>query len=102
MLLLPSGDISFNPGPINCFQEHNYDQRAVFNIRALHFVHSNINSLLPKKDEFPCIAKLSEAAVIVISESKFDESVLSSEIQVENYDLIRSDRNRHGDRVLVS
>ena len=102
MLLLPSGDISFNPGPINCFQEHNYDQRAVFNIRALHFVHSNINSLLPKIDEFPCIAKLSEAAVIVISESKFDESVLSSEIQVENYDLIRSDRNRHGDGVLVS
>ena len=99
---MPSGDISFNPGPINCFQEHNYDQRAVFNIRALHFVHSNINSLLPKIDEFPCIVKLSEAAVIVISESKFDESVLSSEIQVENYDLIRSDRNRHGDGVLVS
>ena len=102
MLLLPSGNISFNPGPIICFQEHNYDQRAVFNIKALHFSHININSLLPKIDEFPYIAKLSEAAVIVISESKFDESVLSSEIQVENYDLIRSDRNRHGDGVLVS
>ena len=39
---------------------------------------------------------LSEAAVIDISESKLDDSVLSSEIQIENYDLIRSDRNRHG------
>ena len=25
-----------------------------------------------------------------------DDSVVSSEIQIENYDLIRSDRNRHG------
>ena len=32
---------------------------------------------------------------IDISESKLDDSVLSSEIQIENYDLIRSDRNRH-------
>ena len=82
LLLLPSGDISFNPGPINGFQEHSYDQRAVFNTRALHIVHSNINSLLPEIDEFPYIAKLSEAVVIVISESKLDESLLSSEIQV--------------------
>ena len=33
---------------------------------------------------------------MVISGSKLDNSVLSSEIQIENYDLIHSDRNRHG------
>ena len=59
-------------------------------------MHININSLLPKIDELQYIAKLSEAAVIGISESKLDDSVLSSEIQMENYDLICSDRNRHG------
>ena len=59
-------------------------------------MHININSLLPKIDEIRYIAKLSEAAVIGISESKLDDSVLSSEIQIENYELIRSDRNRHG------
>ena len=96
MLLLLSGDISLNPGPINGSQQHNYDQWAVFKKRGLHFVHININSLLPKIDELRYIAKLSEAAVIGISESKLDDSVLSSEIQIENYDLIRSDRNRHG------
>ena len=42
----------------------------------------NFNRLLPN------IAKLSEAAVISISESKSDDAVLSSEIQIENYDLI--------------
>ena len=72
------------------------DQWAVFKKRDLHFVHINISSLLPKIDELQYIAELSEAAVIGISESILDDSVLSSEIQIENYDLIRSDRNRHG------
>ena len=97
LLLLLSGDISLNPGPINVSQQHNYDQWAVFKKRGLHFVHININSLLPKIDDLRYIAKLSEAAVIGISESKLDELVLSSsEIQIENYYLIRSNRNRHG------
>ena len=59
-------------------------------------MHISINNLPPKIDEIQYIAKLSEAAVIGISESKLDDSVLSSEIQIENYDLIPSDRNRHG------
>ena len=65
-------------------------------------MHININSIKPKIYELQYIAKLSEAAVIGISESKLGDSVLSSEIQIENYDLIRSDRNRHGVVLLVS
>ena len=45
---------------------------------------------------YKILLKLSEALVIGISESKLDDSVLSSEIQIQNFDLIRSDRNRHG------
>ena len=59
-------------------------------------MHVSINSLLTKIDELRYIAKLSEAAVISISESKLDDSVLNFETQIENYDLIRSDRNIHG------
>ena len=59
-------------------------------------MHININSYLPKIDEHRYIAKLSEAAVIGISELKLYDSVLSSETEIENYDLIRSDRSRHG------
>ena len=67
-----------------------------FKKRGFHFVHININSLLAKIDQLRYIAKLSEAAVIGISESKLDDSVLPSEIQVGTYDLIRSDKNSHG------
>ena len=45
------------------------------------------------------LLKLCEALVIGISESKLDDSVLSSEIQIQNFDLIRSDRNIHGGSV---
>ena len=84
LLLLLSGNISLNPGPINSSQQYNNDQRAVFKKRGLYFVHININSLLPKIDELQYIATLSEPAVIGISESKLDGSILSSEIQFKN------------------
>ena len=44
-------------------------------------------------------AKVSEAAVIGISEWKLNDSVLFSEIQIANCDLICCDTNRHGDNV---
>ena len=50
--------------------------------------------MLPKIDELRNIAKLSNAAVIGISESKLDDSVLSSEIHIDNYNTLRCDSNR--------
>ena len=32
-----------------------------------------------------------------ISESKLDDSVPTSEVQIDEYDLLRCDRNRHGE-----
>ena len=46
LLLLLSGDISLNPGPINDSQQHKNDQWTTFKKRGLHFVHINIDSLL--------------------------------------------------------
>ena len=73
---------------------------SVFNSRGFHFIHLNVNSLLPKIDELRNIAKLSNAAVIGISESKLDDCVISSEIPIDNYNTLRCDRNRHGTRVV--
>ena len=72
------------------------DNWKVFNKRGLHLIHLNINSLLSKIDELRAIAKKSRAAVIGITESKLDESVTDGEINIDGYELIRSDRNRHG------
>ena len=51
--------------------------------------------MLPKIDELRHIAKLTNAAVMGISESKLDDSMSTSEIQIDEYDLC-CNRNRHG------
>ena len=52
--------------------------------------------MLPKVDELKHIARLTNAAVTGISESKLDDSVFTSEIQIDEYDFLRCDRNKHG------
>ena len=55
-----------------------------FYLRGLHFIHLNVNSLLPKIDKLRNIAKLSKAAVIgIISKSKLDDSGFSSEMNIQ-------------------
>ena len=84
LLLLLSGDISLNLGSVHqdtlqCSNEWN-----VFKDRGLHFIHLNMNSLLPKIEELRYIAKSTNAAVIGICESKLDASVLDPEISINN------------------
>ena len=71
LLLLLSGDISFNPGPSHINQTSRNNEWDVFKTRGLHFIQININSLLPKTEQLCRIAYLSNAAVIGISESRF-------------------------------
>ena len=67
---------------------------SIFKSRGLHFICLNIIILLPKIEELRVIAI--NVAIIGISESKLDEYVLESEIQIENYKILWCDRNKHG------
>ena len=64
----------------------------VFKAWGLHFIHISINSLSLKIEELCHIACLSNAAVIGISESKLDNSIFNSEIEMDGYNLC-FDRN---------
>ena len=75
MLLILSGDINLNPGPVNRHQTK-YHKFEVFTRKGLHFIHLNINSLLTKIDESRYIAKNSSAAVIGITETRLDNTVV--------------------------
>ena len=95
MLSILSGDINLNPGPANRQQikDHKF---KVFTRKGLHFIHLNINSLLPKIDELQYIAKNSNVAVIGISETKLDNTVYDSEVTIDGYNIAQSDRDRKG------
>ena len=72
------------------------DNWKVFNKQSLHLIHLNINSILSKINELHVIAKKSRASVKGITESRLDKTVLDEEINVDGYELARSDWNRHG------
>ena len=95
-ILLLSGGISLNPGPNQEHQMNNEEIWSPFKKRGIHFLHVNINSLLPKIDELRHIAKTTNVSIIGISETKLDASVLNAEIDIDNYEIIRKDRNRRG------
>ena len=65
MILMLSGDIELNPGPVNRNQIKKEDFE-VFNNKELHFMQLNINGLLKKIEELRYIARSSSAAVIGI------------------------------------
>ena len=90
-LLMLAGDLELNPGPCQSLSLW-----SPFKKKGLHFVHLNINSIFLKIDELREIARNVNAAVIDVTESKLDSSLLDTEIDIEGYDLLRNDRNRHG------
>ena len=76
LLIILSGDISLNPGPVCKHQLLNTTEWDIFKTKGMHVRH---------------MARLSNAAVIGISESKLDKPVTNSEILIDNYDLLRCD-----------
>ena len=64
--------------------------------RGMHFIHTNMNNLLPKIDEVCYIVNITNASIIGISETKLVETIWPSELQVDGYDLVRLDQSRRG------
>ena len=93
--MLLSGDISLNPGPVQISLAVTVNIWEWLNKKGLHFLHININSLLPKIDELKCIANKTKAA-IGITESTLDHTVRNHAVNFPGYDILRCDRNRNG------
>ena len=63
---------------------------------GLHCRHLNVNSLLFKIDELRDITIYIKPAILGITESKLNSSVTITEVNINGYSIIRSDRNRNG------
>ena len=68
----------------------------IFRKRGMHFTHININSLLQKIHEARYIGNITNASIIGISETKLDETILPSHLEVDGYDSVRLDRSTRG------
>ena len=70
-----------------------------FRTKGLHFIRLNVYNLI-SSDGICFILKKTNAAVIGTCESKFDCSVVISEMEANGYDLIRQDYSRKGGRIV--
>ena len=86
--MLLSGDVSLNPGPVQTSPALNVNICEPLNKKGLHFLHININSLLPKIDELKCIANKTKATIIGIAESKLDHAVPDLKVNLSGYDIL--------------
>ena len=66
LLLLLSGDINWNLGPVYQGTRQCSNERNVFKNRGLHFMHLNIDSFLSKIEQLRFNAKSTNASVIGI------------------------------------
>ena len=98
---LPFTDTQDDEADVDVSLDSSNDIYKVFCRKGLHFVHLNIRSLPPSIDEIRTIATKTKAAVIALTETWLDDSVNDSELRINNYCLIRADRNRQGGGVCL-
>ena len=84
------GYTSLNPGPFSNPQLFKQEEWQAFSN-----IHLNINTLLLKLDKLRDIAKTTKPAMIGISESKLDSTVLDPEISTENLEILLFNGNWH-------
>ena len=91
MLLMKSGDVHPNPGPITLENQSNVPQ--------LKICHFNARSLMAP-DRLDMISQQLTIDniydIICVSETHIDNTVLESDVQIPSYNNFRKDRTRHG------
>lgn len=99
-LLLLSGDISLNPGPFHNHSQLDHDEWAAFKHLGLYFLQPDANGLLPKIDELRRTSKLTYAAVTGIYESKLDDSVYTSKIEMSTTSFFVTEKGKETSSLL--
>ena len=89
-------DTSTGPSSTTLPSSASDDHFQCFVNKGLNFIHLNVRSILPKLSELKLIAMNTNAAVICLSETWLDSSVSDAEIHIDNYSVVRRDRDRHG------
>ena len=70
-------------------------------LHSVKLMSLNIDSLLKHIDEFRVFSDQEKPHIVSINETKLDQSICDSSLEVANYDIIRDDRNRFGGGVAL-
>ena len=70
------------------------------NISNFSVLYFNARSLLPKLDYLRVICNMNKPDCVCIVESWLNSDIQDNELQIDGYDIVRLDRNRHGGGVM--
>ena len=102
LLLLISGNVHHNPGPGFAESAVIFNTPTEFKTRSgLGFMHLNVRSMIAKMDMIRIWAHTTDADVIVISETWLNKAVLNKDINIDGYNVYRTDRPKKGGGVAV-
>ena len=73
----------------------------ISNLKGLKIANLNVNSLLKHIDEIRMWLFENPFDILAINESKIDPTIRDSEIYINNYSIVRFDRNRFGGGVAL-
>ena len=68
---------------------------------GLKIAQLNVNSILKHIDEVRSLVKSNNIHLLALNETKVDNTIFDDEIKIENFSIIRRDRNRHGGGVAI-
>ena len=72
------------------------------NIRGLRIASLNVKSIAKNIDEIRILLESKSIDILLINESKIDDSVSDNDIYISGYNIIRNDRNRNGGGVIMT
>ena len=79
----------------------NMHSQPIFNnLGQLSVLYYNARSILPKIEELRAVCLTCKPDIICITETWLDDSILNNELFIDNYNIIRHDRDRHGGGVM--
>ncbi len=104
MLHLPPIPSSFHhcPNDLNCnvFSSRNLSSLSIHTPRftrpSLKVISFNAHSLIPMLDELSLFCSTYHPDLICVNETRLSSDILNSEIAIQNFQLFRLDRTRHG------
>ena len=70
-------------------------------MRGFKITHLNIRSLMKNIDQLRIYLHCQKYDVITLNETMLDSTVIEHEVNINGYDFIREDRNRHGGGVAM-
>ncbi|KAK6186770.1 hypothetical protein SNE40_006046 [Patella caerulea] len=92
--------LNYNSSPNNSTEEKPSVFKC-FQTKGIHMIHINARSLLSKIDELRLLVLDTNASILAVTETMLDSTVSDTEIAIDNFLVIRKDRNRDGGGVAI-